>query len=515
MIEPEHLLLGVIREDRELISRCSSHRRSTGNSIREAIKTRTMHPKEKISTSVELPLSSETKRILVYAHEESESLKHRHIGTEHLLLGLLREKESVAAQVLLEHGLGLETLSEDIRTNDLTSHRAGGLRTVLGLERLLEERLDLVRGVRVGLICNQASVDHHFRHSADVLHEHPDVNLTALFGPQHGIRGDVQDNMIETAHSVDLVTGIPIHSLYSETREPTSGMLSDVDVLVFDMQDVGCRIYTFAYTMANCMRSAKAFNKGMLVCDRPNPINGKDVAGNVLEPAHASFVGQFPIPTRHGMTLGELALLFNDHFGIGCELEVVTMKGWKRESWHDETDAPWVMPSPNIPTLESATVFPGTVHFEGTQISEGRGTTRPFELIGAPYIVPHQYAAELNRLSLPGVYFRSCVFRPTFQKHAGISCGGVQIQVVNRDRFEPVTVGVAMVKMAYDMYTESFRWKEPPYEYVYDRNPFDVIAGTTKLREAIEQGSTVETIVQSWQTSLTEFIKVRNRHLLY
>ncbi len=515
MIEPEHLLLGVIREDRELISRCSSEGTNNAKSIREAIKARTTHPKEKISTSVELPLSSETKRILVYAHEESESLNHRHIGTEHLLLGLLREKESLAAQVLHEHGLRLETLCGDIGANGLTSHRAGVSRTVLGLERLLEERLDLVRGARVGLICNQASVDHHFRHSADVLHEHPDVDLTALFGPQHGIRGDVQDNMIETAHSVDQVTGIPIHSLYSETREPTSGMLSDVDLLVFDMQDVGCRIYTFAYTMANCMRSAKAFNKGVLVCDRPNPINGKDVAGNVLEPEHASFVGQFPIPTRHGMTLGELALMFNDHFGIGCELEVVTMKGWKRESWHDETDAPWVMPSPNIPTLESAMVFPGTVHFEGTRISEGRGTTRPFELIGAPYIVPHEYAAELNRLSLPGVYFRSCVFRPTFQKHAGISCGGVQIQVVNRDRFEPVTVGVAMVKMAYDMYTESFRWKEPPYEYVYDRNPFDVIAGTTKLREAIEQGSTVEAIVESWQTSLTEFIKVRKRHLLY
>jgi len=514
MIEPAHLLLGVIREDPELISRCSPEGTNNAESIREAIKARTTHSKQKI-TSVELPLSSETKRILVYAHEESESLKHRHIGTEHLLLGLLREKESLAAQALHEHGLGLETLRGDIGANGLASHRAGEWRTVLGLERLLEERLDLVRGARVGLICNQASVDHHFRHSADVLHEHPDVNLTALFGPQHGIRGDVQDNMIETAHSVDHATGIPIHSLYSETREPTSGMLSDVDVLVFDMQDVGCRIYTFAYTMANCMRSAKAFNKRVLVCDRPNPINGKDVAGNVLEPEHASFVGQFPIPTRHGMTLGELALMFNDHFGIGCELEVVTMKGWKREFWHDETDAPWVMPSPNIPTLESAMVFPGTVHFEGTQISEGRGTTRPFELIGAPYIVPHEYAAELNRLSLPGVYFRSCVFRPTFQKHAGISCGGVQIQVVNRDRFEPVTVGVAMVKMAYDMYTESFRWKEPPYEYVYDRNPFDVIAGTTKLREAVEQGSTVEAIVESWQTSLTEFIKVRKRHLLY
>ncbi|MCA1602897.1 MAG: DUF1343 domain-containing protein [Acidobacteria bacterium] len=515
MIEAAHLLLGLIREDPALLSRCSPYGRNTGKAIREAIEARTTPPKEKISTSVQLPLASETKRILAYAHEESDSLQHRHIGTEHLLLGLLKEKETLVAQVLLELGLEVEALRKQVAGNGSPSAGARNGQTVLGLERLLEELFYLVRGARLGLICNQASVDHNFRHAADVFHEHPDVNLKALFGPQHGIRGDVQDNMIETEHSVDQVTGIPVHSLYSETREPTETMLRDVDVLVFDMQDVGCRIYTFAYTMANCMRAAKAFNKRVLVCDRPNPINGKDVAGNVLEPGQASFVGQFPIPTRHGMTLGELALMFNDHFGIGCELEVVKMKGWRRESWHDETDAPWVMPSPNIPTLETATVFPGTVHFEGTQISEGRGTTRPFELVGAPYIVPHEYAAELNRLSMPGVYFRSCVFRPTFQKHAGTGCGGVQIHVLDRNRFEPVTVGVAMVKVAYDMYTKSFRWKEPPYEYVYDRNPFDVIAGTTKLREAIEQGSTREAIVDSWQHSLTEFMKVRERYLLY
>jgi uncharacterized protein YbbC (DUF1343 family) len=515
MIEPAHLLLGLIREDPALLSRCFPYGSKTGKAIREAIQARTTPPKEKISTSLELPLAPETKRVLAYAHEESDSLKHRHIGTEHLLLALLRAKETLAFKVLLELGLKLEALRQQVADNGARFSGARQSKTVLGLERLLEDQLYLVRGARVGLICNQASVDHSFRHAADLLHEHPDVNLTTLFGPQHGIRGNAQDNMIETEHSVDQVTGIPIHSLYSETREPTEAMLRDVDVLVFDMQDVGCRIYTFAYTMANCMRAAKAFGKKFLVCDRPNPINGRTVSGNVLEPEQASFVGLFPIPTRHGMTLGELALMFNDHFGIGCQLEVVMIEGWQRSSWHDETDAPWVMPSPNIPTLQSATVFPGTVHFEGTQLSEGRGTTRPFELVGAPYIVPHEYAAKLNGIGLPGVFFRSCVFRPTFQKHAGISCGGVQIHVLDRDRFEPVTVGVAMVKVAYDMYAESFRWKEPPYEYVYDRNPFDVIAGTSKLREAIEQGIAVEAIVASWQPSLTEFMKVRKRYLLY
>jgi uncharacterized protein YbbC (DUF1343 family) len=321
--------------------------------------------------------------------------------------------------------------------------------------------------------------------------------------------------MIETDHAVDAETGLPIHSLYSETREPTAAMLKDVDVLVFDMQDVGCRIYTFAYTMANCMVAARKLGKKVIVCDRPNPINGTHVAGNVLEPEQASFVGQFAIPTRHGMTLAELAQLFNEHFGISCDLQVIKMEGWERGFWHDQTDAPWVMPSPNIPTLDSATVFPGTVHFEGTQISEGRGTTRPFELVGAPYIHPEVYAKELNDLNLPGVFFRSCVFRPTFQKHGGVSCGGVQIHVLDRSAFEPVMTGVAMVKTAFDLYPKEFRWKEPPYEYVYDRNPFDVIAGTSSIRGAFEKGTALDDIQKSWVDGLAAFKAVREKYLLY
>ena len=388
-------------------------------------------------------------------------------------------------------------------------------RIKLGLETLLEDPSRYLGSERVGLICNQASVDHGFRHAADLLYEHPQVNLRALFGPQHGIRGDVQDNMIETDHASDEKTGLPIHSLYSETREPTEAMLKDVDVVVFDMQDVGCRIYTFAYTMANSMVAAKRFGKKVIVCDRPNPINGRDVAGNVLETGQASFVGLFPMPTRHGMTLGELAMLFNDKFGIACDLSVIKMDGWERDCWYDETDGPWVMPSPNIPTLDSATVFPGTVHFEGTQISEGRGTTRPFELVGAPYIDPEKYANRLNDLKLPGVYFRSCVFRPTFQKHGGVSCGGVQIHVTDRERFEPVSTGVAMVKVAYELYPHDFLWKEPPYEYVYDRNPFDVIAGTSRIREVIESGGSMDDLWSWWKTDLDEFKRIRENYLLY
>jgi len=386
---------------------------------------------------------------------------------------------------------------------------------VLGVEKLLTQRLDLLRGARVGLVCNQASVDHNFHHAADLFHQHPDFKLNVLFGPQHGIRGDVQDNMIETAHGTDAKTGVPIYSLYSETREPTEEMLRDVDVLVVDLQGVGCRIYTFVYTLANCMRAAKRLGKKVIACDRPNPIGGDQVAGNVLDPAHASFVGQFPIPTRSGMTDVELGRMFNEHFGINCDLECVTMDGWSRELWYDQTDGPWVLPSPNMPTVDAASVFPGTVHLEGTQMSEGRGTTRPFEIVGAPYIGSEAFAQALAKLDLPGVYFRACVFMPTFQKHAGKACGGVQIHVIDRDVFEPVITGVAVVKLAHDMYPEHFRWKDPPYEYEHDRNPFDVISGGPALRAAIERGDSLETIQASWQAPLEKFKSIREDFLLY
>lgn len=385
----------------------------------------------------------------------------------------------------------------------------------VGLEVLLQDVPEVMRGKRVGLICNQSSVNRTFDHAADLLHEHPAFTLTALFGPQHGIRGDVQDNMIETAHGIDRKTGLPVHSLYSETREPTEKMLEDVDVLVFDMQDVGCRIYTFVYTLANCMRIAGRLGKPVVVCDRPNPINGVDISGNILEPEYASFVGLFPLPTRHGMTVGELAQMFRDRFNVQCDLQIVPMSGWQRQFWLDETDAPWVMPSPNMPTLDTATVFPGAVHFEGTQVSEGRGTTKPFELIGAPYIDPDAYAEALTNFALPGVIFRACAFQPTFQKHAKVTCGGVQIHVVDREQFDSVLAGIAMVKVAHDMYPSDFRWKEPPYEYVFDKNPFDVISGSNKIREAIEQGTSLDTIRQGWQAPLAEFENIRASYLLY
>ncbi len=283
-----------------------------------------------------------------------------------------------------------------------------------GIDRLLTVDRRLIAGRRVGLVCNPASVDGRLTHTADRLHADPDVTLAALFGPQHGFRSDLQDNMIETPHGEDRRRQVPVFSLYSDTREPTADMLAGLDVLVIDLQDVGTRVYTYIYTMANCMRAAARRGLPVVVCDRPNPIGGDEVEGACLQPAWSSFVGQFPIPMRHGMTIGELARLFNDAFGIGATLEVVALDGWRRSMYYDETGLPWVIPSPNLPTLDSAIVYPGAVLIEGTKLSEGRGTTRPFELIGAPWIDGERLAdgderERTARLSLPARVLRADV----------------------------------------------------------------------------------------------------------
>jgi uncharacterized protein YbbC (DUF1343 family) len=292
-------------------------------------------------------------------------------------------------------------------------------------------------------------------------------------------------------------------------------MLANVEVLVFDLQDIGGRVYTFVYTMANAMRACRRLGLKMIVLDRPNPINGVDIEGNLLEPGHESFVGQFPIPMRHGMTAGELAVMFNEHFGIGCDLEVVKVDGWDRTQFYDDTDGPWVMPSPNMPTVDTAVVFPGTVFFEGTEVSEGRGTTRPFEMIGAPYIQSRSYAEALIGLDLPGAAFRAIDFIPTFQKHAGVLCGGAFLHVTDRQKFLPVLTGLAMVKVIFDSYPEGFLWKTTPYEYAFDRNPFDVIAGTTKIRELFEANGSIDDLKAVCSADVGEFARARAEYLLY
>lgn len=384
-----------------------------------------------------------------------------------------------------------------------------------GVELLLNERHSSLADQRIGLVTNQASVLPDLRHVADVFAERSDIELTTLFGPQHGIRGDVQYNMIETPHVRDSRTGIMVYSLYSEVREPTEEMLVDVDTLVVDLQDVGCRIYTFIYTMANCMRAAKKFGKKVVVCDRPNPINGNAVEGNITEDAFKSFVGQFELPTRHGMTIGELAKMFNEHFGIGCELEVIEMDGWDRSMWGDETGLPWVLPSPNIPDVDTCIAFPATVHLEGTELSEGRGTTLPFFLNGAPFIDAYVWADALRKLDLPGVIFREAYFRPTFCEFAGQTCGGIQIHISDREAFTPVLTGVAMVKTAHDIYPDQFQWRQNAYEYVFDKNPMDVVCGTDKIRLAIEASDSLDKITTGWAAGLVEFSEARRPYLIY
>jgi uncharacterized protein YbbC (DUF1343 family) len=386
---------------------------------------------------------------------------------------------------------------------------------LLGIDRLLGPDRPLVAGRRVGVVCNPASIDAAFRHTADLLAADPDVTVGALFGPQHGFRSDLQDNMIETPHAEDARRRVPIYSLYSETREPTAAMLRGLDALVVDLQDVGTRVYTFVYTMANCMRAAARHGVRVIVCDRPNPIGGEEIEGSLLQAPWTSFVGQFPVPLRHGMTIGELARLFNEAFGIGCDLEVVPLDGWRRSMYHDETGLPWVIPSPNLPTLDSAIVYPGAVLFEGTTLSEGRGTTRPFELIGAPWIDGDRLAAEMNRKGLPGAHFRPVFFEPTFQKHARQTCGGCQIHVTDRRAFRPVRTAVELVAEFRREAPDRFAWREPPYEYEHDKEPIDILYGSDALRRTVDAGGQVSALVETWRGDEDAFRRQRERFLLY
>jgi uncharacterized protein YbbC (DUF1343 family) len=364
-------------------------------------------------------------------------------------------------------------------------------------------------------VCNPASVDGELRHIADRISAHHGASLAAIFGPQHGFRSDVQENMIETGHGRDETRHVPVYSLYSETREPTAEMLRGLDLLIIDLQDVGTRIYTYIYTMAYCLTAARKHGVKVFVCDRPNPIGGVAVEGPMLERGHESFVGLYPIPMRHGMTIGELARLFNDEFGIGADLEVSPMQGWRREMYFDQTGLPWVLPSPNLPTLDSTIVYPGTVLFEGTNVSEGRGTTRPFELIGAPWVVGEHFAAALNRLELPGVHFRPIVFEPTFHKHANTPCSGCQIHVLDRASFRPVETGVALLEAFRACGHGAFAWRDPPYEYEHDKLPIDILAGSSALRDRVEAGVPAREIARSWTAGADEFVKRRRRFLLY
>ena len=383
-----------------------------------------------------------------------------------------------------------------------------------GLDEFLKNQWKSYRGLPLGVLCNQASVSHKLIHIRDLLAEKKGLEISAFLGPQHGIRGEKQDNMKESEDFIDPQFKIPVFSLYSHTRVPTAKMMEAFDVLLIDLQDIGTRIYTFMYTMENCMREAKRFGKKVVVLDRPNPIGGVQTEGNVLDMNYQSFVGQLPLCTRHGMTMGELAILFNEAFGIGCDLQIIKLRGWKRKHLADHWERDWVPPSPNIPCLESALTFPGAVHFEGTNISEGRGTTKPFEWIGAPFVEPDLLAKRMNEKKLKGFYFRPIYFQPTFQKHQDQVCGGVHIHFTDKKKHNAFEMGVHLLGALWELYPEKCQWKKPPYEYVEDKLPIDVIAGTDNFRKAVESGKVSE-FLEKANEELTAFRKLRKEYLLY
>lgn len=384
-------------------------------------------------------------------------------------------------------------------------------RVAPGVDVLLAGNLAVLEGARVGIVAGPASITSSLANVIDALHADSRVRITALFGPEHGVRGDAQAG-VKVADETDPLLGVPVYSLYGEHRKPTPAMLENVDVLVLDLFDVGCRYWTYLYTMAYVMQAASDQGKRVVILDRPNPIGGDATEGNILDPAYASFVGLYPVPMRTGLTLGEAARLFNAEFGIGADLHVIPCSGWQRGMWHDETGLPFVPPSPNTPTLDTLALYPGTCLFEGTNLSEGRGTTRPFEFIGAPWIDARRWADALNERQLPGVAFRPAYFAPTFSKFQGEHCAGVQVHIVDRTRLAPVEVALHMLHTVRELHSE-FAWR-PPYREG-GRHFIDLLAGGAELRLSLDAGEHPNDILKRWAKTREQYDATRERYLLY
>jgi uncharacterized protein YbbC (DUF1343 family) len=388
--------------------------------------------------------------------------------------------------------------------------------TQIGLDTFEKNWPKKLKSSRVGLLVHPASINRKLQHAVNLFVKSKKLTLNALFGPQHGIYGETQDNMIEWEGFHDHHTGLPVFSLYGITRKPDHSMLAHIDVLAIDLQDVGSRYYTFIWTMENCMQACMEMNKSIVILDRPNPIGGHKIEGPVLEEAYASFVGQRPLPVRHGMTVGEIGNYLCNEFYPSLDFHVIPMQGWKRKFWFDSTHLPWVLPSPNMSTMDTAMVYPGMCLLEGTNISEGRGTTKPFEIFGAPFIEPELLVRQLIDFNLPGIIFRPTYFQPTFQKYAGKVCGGAQLHVTDRERFKPFKTGVAIIKAVHDFYLENFSWRQPPYEYETEKLPIDILAGTNKLRNGIEEGEKLDKMEDWWQEECSQFNKlIRKKYLIY
>jgi uncharacterized protein YbbC (DUF1343 family) len=387
-------------------------------------------------------------------------------------------------------------------------------RVQLGIDNLLANQPSWFKSARIGLLANQASVDGQLRHTRDRLLD-ASATITAIFAPQHGYFGELQANMIESDDFIDQELGIPVFSLYGKTRKPTTDMLKHIDVLAIDLQEVGTRVYTFGATLALCLEAARDHDVKVVVLDRPNPIGGHKIEGNILDMELRSFVGHFPIPMRHGLTFAEMALLFNEVFGVGAPLEVFAMSGWKRNMRYRQTGLHWVPPSPNLPTPESTLVYPGQVILEGTNLSEGRGTTTPFEIWGSPYLEPKRVLAHLGKRELIGVVLRPAHFQPIFDKWAGHACAGFQIHVTDPESYRPFATSMTLVQAVLKTHHEEFSWSSPPYEYEFQRLPVEIILGSATLHKELEGGVEVHELERSWQSHLDDFRQTCARHHLY
>jgi uncharacterized protein YbbC (DUF1343 family) len=415
-----------------------------------------------------------------------------------------------------------------------------GMPVAAGLDLLIAEDFDRLKGKKIGLVCNQASISRDIRHVLDIMlpaHRAGHFQVEAVFGPEHGLFGHTQDNMIEWEGALDQRTGLRIHSLYGKWREPQAFMLDGIDELVVDLPDIGSRYYTFVWTMALCMKACEPLGIPVTVLDRPNPIGGEQVEGTVLGMGFDSFVGQYPLPTRHGMTIGEIARYLQAIYFPKLTLEIIEMKSWERGMYWEHTGLPWAMPSPNMPTVDTAVVYPGACLLEATNLSEGRGTTRPFEIFGAPFLDSFQFAQALNRLELPGCAFRALPFEPTFNKHSRQICGGCQLHVTSRAIFEPVLTYIAILQetirqsdlhdashlerssqflaASAEMSLPGFAWKLPPYEYVQDRRPIDILAGNDWLEPAISNLESLTNIRERMIGECEEFSLQRRAALIY
>ena len=379
-------------------------------------------------------------------------------------------------------------------------------KVLTGIDQI-HDHLHLFEGKRIGLITNHTGFNKQFESTIDILYKN--TNLVALYAPEHGIRGDIQAGETVSTY-IDKKTNLPVYSLYGKNKKPSYEMLKDIDLLVYDIQDVGVRFYTYIYTLAYAMESCAEYNKEIIVLDRPNPLDGLDVEGNLLNLEFASFVGLYPIPQRYGLTVGEIAHLFNKEFHIECNLRIIPLKNWKRHMFYHDTELPWIAPSPNLPSLSSAIVYPGTCMLSGTNISEGRGTTQPFELVGAPWIDEYALSKKMNELSLSGVYFRPAYFIPTFYKYKDEICKGVQVHITNHKEFQPVKVGLSLLYTIMDLHKEEFKFLPPTSETV--KHKFDYSTGDSYIREQVYS---LEEVWDRYEKESQQFIKLKTKYHLY